>query len=92
MFVLLICVNVLVWVSCQLHAGRDAWLQNAWSELTPFSQDFSWTMDVVQSWFDELKLKALFQQHLPLLWEGEFLVATDSSACNPQDADCRQAA
>ena len=36
-------------------------------------------------------VKGSFQQHLPLLWEGEFLVATDSSACNPQDADCRQA-
>ena len=69
---------------------RSAWLQNAWSDFVPFPQEFSWTMDVVQSWVDELK--DLFRQHPPVLWEGEFLVATDGSACNPQDADCRQAA
>ena len=70
--------------------SRDAWLQNAWTEFTPFPQQLSWTMDVLRSWIDELK--ALFLQHPPVQREGEFLVATDGSACHPEDADCRQAA
>ena len=69
---------------------RDAWLQNAWSEFRSLPQQFSWTMAVVHSWIDELK--ACILQHPPLQRQGEFLMATDGSACHPADADCRQAA
>ena len=70
--------------------GRNAWLQNAWHEAPTVPPSFDWTPDTLWGWVSELQLVL---RHLPPdKIKDEYLFATDGSAVEPGDPDCRLAA
>ena len=70
--------------------GRNAWLQNAWHEAPTVPPSIDWTPDTLWGWVSELQLVL---RHLPPdKIKDEYLFATDGSAVEPGDPDCRLAA